>query len=89
MTADQGPAPQVDHRDYAEILLAFVTDYDRAIGENMATANTVAAAAVHAALAQVDALDRLTAAVQSIAFPALEVSGSVMRGNCVVRPVTR
>lgn len=46
-------------------------------------------AQAEASLAVADAVDRLTAVLAGATFPALEVSGSVMRGNCVIRPVKR
>lgn len=46
-------------------------------------------AAVHAQLAQVDAIEALTAVLAGMEFPALEVSGSVIKGTCRIRPVER
>lgn len=81
------------HRDAAEI-----SNYERA--ELLIARNTgpvdldimqanLALAQVAATLAQVDAIDRLTAVLECMELPALEVSGSVLKGTCRVRPVRR
>lgn len=77
------------HRGIAEGLLEALRDSSRGKLPPGAAAEIAAVAQAEATLAQADAIDRLTAAIECMELPALEVSGSVLKGTCRVRPVRR
>lgn len=79
MPNDRAPTQpaQINHRRQAERLL--LEPYDRASAQ----------AQVHATLAQADAIDRLTAALERMELPILTVTGSVLKGTCRIQASKR
>ena len=73
-------APPDTHREAAvELLMSAYPD----------DPSYLATAQVYATLAQADGIDRLTAVIERMEFPALDVSGSVLKNTCRIRPVQR
>lgn len=80
------------HRAIAEGLIDALRDDTRKLDAGAAT-QIVAVAQVEATLAQVDAIDRLTAAIECMEFPALDVKkagvGSSLAPSYRVSPTGR
>lgn len=83
-------ATQVDHRDEAEEYLDGIRARVLKGGCPVDVADfNLQLAAVHAQLAQADAIDRLTSALERMELPALTVTGSVLKGTCRIQTVKR
>jgi serine/threonine protein kinase HipA of HipAB toxin-antitoxin module len=74
---------QLNHREKAESLLFEAEDWRRISDREFS--RTAQLTQLHATLAQADAIDRLTAALERMEFPALEVKRELTGGRYVIR----
>lgn len=84
-TTNNAPSAGATHRAVAEGLIDALRDSTR-VFDSVAATQIVAVAQAEATLAQADAIDRLTAAIERMEFPALEVKKCLGGLGFTVRP---